>query len=265
MKIRILFSIYLLGLMSQNSIAQSIPFSFYQIPNYGQTEELVYTAAINPALLGSVKKLSAGIYAEVPYGLRDIMRTSGSIGIPISNGAFGAHLLHIGNSSFSESAFLLQYAKQLSMQKNYAGISFGITQKKDVGYAVLRQYQAAFGLHLSFSEDIHYGIVMQVRQMQEREGVDIVVLDYQLGMGYRFTPQFSGSIQINKEAKRGPFFYVKAGYQIHKSVLVNMVCSTGTQELWAQAIFHMKNMDLGFSVGFHHIMGVTPGTMIMTK
>jgi hypothetical protein len=58
---------------------------------------------------------------------------------------------------------------------------------------------------------------------------------------------------------------VKASYQMHKRVLINMVCSTVTQELWLQALFSMKNMKIGFSLGFHQMMGVTPGSVIMTK
>ena len=127
------------------------------------------------------------------------------------------------------------------------------------------QYQAAFGLQLPLSDKIQYGVVMQLSQMHESEERQVVAMDYQLGIGYRFTPQFSGTVQLNAYSKRDPFFYVKAGYQMHKRVLINLVCSTSTEELWAQAIFSLKNMQLGISVGFHQILGLTPGSMIMTK
>ena len=265
MKIRTLFLILLMGLLHQHSKEQSIPFSFYQIPNYAQSDASFYTAVVNPALLGVAGKISASLYSEMPYGLVDIRRTAGSACFPFSSGVFGAHLLYEGNATFSETAFLLQYARKLGEQKSFAGVSFGVTQKRDAGYTTLLQYLAAFGLQLPLSEKIKYGVVMQLRQMQESEEYQVFAMDYQLGIGYRFTPQFSGTVQLNKDAKREPFFYVKAGYQMHKRVLINLVCSTSTEELWAQSVFSLKNMELGISVGFHQMLGLTPGSLIMTK
>lgn len=265
MKICTLCAVIIIGLTPQYAWEQTIPFSFNQIPGYEKSDHAVFSSAINPALLGSVEKTSAGIYSEMRYGLKEITHTAGSVVFPFSFGTFGAHILYTGNANFSESAFLFQYAKRLNSQKSYAGISFGLLQKKDIGYTVIHQYQAAVGLKLPLTEHIRYDVLMRVRQMQETEADKSIALDYQLGIGCRLTPQFDGSIQISKEAKRDAQAYLKGVYQLHKKAKISLVCATSTQELWAQVVFQLRSMQIGFSIGFHQMLGSTPGCIFMTK
>lgn len=265
MKIHSVCSILFTAILPLHSLEQTIPFSFYQIPGHEQSAQDIFSAATNPAMLGSLKKTTAAMYSEMRYALRDLTHNGGSIGIPVSSGSFGMHVLHVGDANFSETAFLLQHARKLSVQKSHVGISFGMLQKKDKGYHNIQTYQAAIGLRMPLFENIGYNVVMCVKQMHQTDVYRSTELGYQLGLGCRFTTQFDGAVQISKDAKRDVRFYVKGDYQLHSRASIAVICATATQELWTQAVFRLKNMQLGFSVAFHQIMGATPGCMIMTK
>ncbi len=265
MKFRTACSVLFIAFAPLHSIEQSIPFSFYQLPGYEQSGQDIFSAATNPALLGSVKKTSAAVCSEMRYALKDLLHTSGSIVVPVSFGSFGMHVLHVGNTNFSETAFLVQYARKLSLQKNHIGISFGMLEKRDEGLVVIRQYQADIGLSFSLSENIGYNVVMRLKQLQQTEEDRSMELDYQIGLGYRFTPQFAGAVQICKDVKRDARCYIKGSYQLHPKASVSIACSTATREFWILTFFRLKNMQLGFSVGIHQMMGTTPGCMLMTK
>jgi hypothetical protein len=262
---RLLLPFYFIPCLALGQSVRYSPGTLYTgLGAYSQQLTQSFSFLANQAALGGITRISAGIYAEQKYGLKELSQYMATLAIPVNRGGIGISMQYAGFSDFNESQLALAYGKDLGrvslgVQCNYNMMHVaGYGNDAAIGFEVASQWQVSSSLVTG----IH--IVNPVGGRFRNHSGEKLAAIYQFGAGYEVSKQLFLSAEITKEEDRP--VSVQAGLQytvVPDRLFVRTGITTATTSPYAGVGWQWKNCRADVCVRYHPQLGLTPGLLLL--
>jgi hypothetical protein len=154
----------------------------------------------NPACLGTLNTICAGILAERKWLLKELGGYAFSMAVPILKSGIGLSLEHSGDLNYQEQGSELAYGKNLGVLE--FGICFRYLHSKAAGYPGISFGSAGAGICFHLSEKLKTGWELEfpVFSIQTKTNPEKSPQIFRMGFGYEQTPELFISIQVEKSS-----------------------------------------------------------------
>lgn len=221
----------------------------------------------NQAGLGFVKELSAGVYFENRFLLKETSYQAGAFVMPTKLGALGVSVASIGYSDFVETKAGLSYGQRFNekfsvgIQLNYLRTS--LTQE----FGAKNNVTGAIGLMGKLSEAFTLGVHIYnpTRSKLAEFDNERVPTIMKLGLDYRFSDKVIFALETEKDIDFDPI--VKAGIEYHVAEILYLrvgISNNPTSSSFGFGLV-LKEFILEASSSFHQTLGMTPGISLIYK
>ncbi len=214
----------------------------------------------NQAGLTGVKNLSAGIYYENHFGLKDLGLKAGAIVLPTKSGVFGLSTTYFGYTQYNENKIGLAYAKSF-------GTKFSVGVQLDYlsthiaeNYGNSSTVAAEIGLRYKINKNLVIGTHVfnptraKVASYNDERAPTIV----KLGLSYLFSDKVILAVESDKDIQYDPVF--KAGIEYHPIKALYFRTGISTNPVLNSFGFGIEqaNFNLDFAASYHQTLGFTP-------
>lgn len=227
----------------------------------------LWSANNNQAGLGFVKELSAGVYFENRFLLKETSYQAGAFVMPTKIGALGVSVASIGYSDFVETKAGVSYGQRFNekfsvgIQLNYLRTS--LTQE----FGSKSNVTGAIGLMGKLSDEFTLGVHIYNPTRTKLANFDNerVPTIMKIGLDYRFSDKVIFALETEKDIDFDPV--VKAGIEYHVVEILYLrvgISNNPTSSSFGFGLV-MNNFILEASSSFHQTLGMTPGISIIYK
>lgn len=232
---------------------------------YTATLTDIWSANNNQAGLGFVKDLSAGIYYENRFLLKETGYKAGAFVFPVKTGAFGVSVTSFGFELYNETKAGLSYGQRfgdkfsMGVQMNY--LNTQLTQE----YGSKTTVTGAVGLIAKLSKELSLGVHVYNPSRSKLADYDNerVPTIMKLGLDYRFSDKVMLGVETEKDMNYDAV--VKAGLEYHITEVLFLrggISTNPTQSAFGFGIL-LKDFKLDLSSSFHQTLGMTPAISII--
>ena len=221
----------------------------------------------NQAGLGFVEGLSAGLYYENRFLLKETSYKAGAFVLPTKTGAFGVSVASFGFTEFMETRAGLSYGLRFSekfavgVQMNYLRTS--LTQE----FGSKNSVTGAVGLIGKLSNEITLGahIYNPTRSKLAEYDNERIPTVMKLGLDYRFSDKLIFALETEKDIDFNPVVKFGIEYRIIDILYIRGgISNNPTSSAFGFGLI-MKNFILEASSSFHQTLGMTPGISLIYK
>ena len=218
----------------------------------------------NQAGLAEIRSISAGIYYENLYGLKELGLNAGAFVIPTKSGVFGLSLSYFGYSQYNENKLGLAYAKSFG-NKFSVGIQLDyLSTHIAENYGNTSAIAAEIGLQYKINKKIKIGVhaYNPTKTKITDYNDERVPTIFRLGLSYLFSEKLIVAIETEKDIKYKPAF--KAGVEYHAVKQFYFRAGISTNPILNSFGFGLefKNFNLDFATTYHQVLGFTPQVSI---
>jgi hypothetical protein len=214
----------------------------------------------NPAALAELNNISAAIYMERRFLVKELSAYSFAAGLPTSKGNLGIAGYYHGDDAYTESKIGLLYARKLGPRINIAA-QFNYYGNRVAGYGNTKTIGAQLGMIWHLTEQLNVGLHIDhpsaIIDHKERPAKL-----YAFGCGYETGNKFFTSIEFIKEEDQPPAINVSLQYRFIESCMAGVGISSLTSSAWIGARFYWKTFQVGVMAVYHNRLGVTPGVLL---
>ncbi len=218
----------------------------------------------NQAALTSLKTITAGVYGEQKFLLRESSMYSFVFVLPTSAGGFGFQANYFGYSDYNESQLGIAYGKRLGKmvdigaQFNYYGIRIA-----GYGNASTVNFEIAAMFHLT--EKLHFGIhaYNPVGGKFGKNTEEKLASIFNIGLGYEASKQVFVSAEIVKEENKPVNVNAGLQYLFAKEFFAKGGIETQSSSPYAGIGFLWTFFRMDVAVSYHPELGFTPGILLI--
>jgi len=214
----------------------------------------------NPAALAEMHTMSAAIYMERRFLLKELSGYSFAAALPTSKDHLGLAGYYHGDIAYSESKIGLVYALKPGSRINVAA-QFNYYGRRVAGYGNTKTIGAEFGIVYHLTDQLNAGIHIDhpaaIVDNEER-----LVKLYAFGCGYETGNKFFTSIEFIKEEDQPPAINVSIQYHFIENCMTSAGISSLTSSVWMGARFYWKKFQVGVMAVYHNRLGATPGVLL---
>lgn len=227
----------------------------------------VWSANNNQAGLAFVEDLSAGLYYENRFLLKETSYKAGAFVLPTKTGAFGISIASFGFTEFMETRAGLSYGLKFSerfavgVQMNYLRTS--LTQE----FGSKNSVTGAVGLIGKLNDEITIGahVYNPNRSKLAEYDNERIPTVMKLGMDYRFSEKLMIVVETEKDIDFDAIVKFGVEYQFMDILYVRGgISNNPTSSAFGFGLI-MKNFILEASSSFHQTLGMTPGISLIYK
>lgn len=227
----------------------------------------VWSANNNQAGLAFVEDLSAGLYYENRFLLKETSYKAGAFVLPTKTGAFGVSIASFGFTEFMETRAGLSYGLKFSerfavgVQMNYLRTS--LTQE----FGSKNSVTGAVGLIGKLNDEITIGahVYNPNRSKLAEYNNERIPTVMKLGMDYRFSEKLMIVVETEKDIDFDAIVKFGVEYQFMDILYVRGgISNNPTSSAFGFGLI-MKNFILEASSSFHQTLGMTPGISLIYK
>lgn len=227
----------------------------------------VWSANNNQAGLAFVEDLSAGLYYENRFLLKETSYKAGAFVLPTKTGAFGLSIASFGFTEFMETRAGLSYGLKFSerfavgVQMNYLRTS--LTQE----FGSKNSVTGAVGLIGKLNDEITIGahVYNPNRSKLAEYDNERIPTVMKLGMDYRFSEKLMIVVETEKDIDFDAIVKFGVEYQFMDILYVRGgISNNPTSSAFGFGLI-MKNFILEASSSFHQTLGMTPGISLIYK
>lgn len=251
------------SLQAQNSQSQNGARSS-ALANTGLNLNDLWATDNNPAGLGSLEQLSAGISYRSHFLIKEMASKSAIIAIPASRGAFGLSINQFGYSLYNENRIGLSYGQNLSktfalgIQLNYLNTSIAESYGSKSGLSGNVGLQARINEKLSLAALVKNPNRTKLAEYQDERYSSSI----SLGLAYEFSERvwlfseiekdldFDENVKLALEYIPIQAFYFRLGY-----------ASKPTQTSFGFGL-HLQDFVIDLSAGLYSDLGINPQVSI---
>jgi len=192
----------------------------------------VWAAANNQANLSQIDVVSAGVYYENRYFLKELGYRALAGSLPTKTGTFGLTVSQFGYSEYMESRFGLGYG--MAFGKNFSGgiqLNYLNTKLGDI-YGSRSAVVAEGGLSAKLSDDVTFGVhLFNFNRARVSEWTDErIPVVFRAGIAYVYEKQLTVGVEVIKDINFAPvlgvgfeylfndFLYLRAGINVRPSL-----------------------------------------------
>lgn len=217
----------------------------------------------NPAALSQTTLLSAGLFTEKKFLLKELNVYTIAIAIPTSVGGFGILTRYNGFNDYNETQLGLGYAKNLGHVD--LGIQFNYTAIRIAGYGTNSVVQADAGMVWHVMEKLHTGVHLMnvVAGKLSGNANEKPALIFKMGLGYEVSDAVFISSEICKEEDKIVTVIALLQYTLAGKFYLKGGISTATSSPWLGAGLRWKMIRIDITSGYHPQLGITPGLLLI--
>ena len=227
---------------------------------YSAAHADVLSVISNPASLAELKTMSAAIYMERRFLMKELSGYSFAAALPTPKGHFGVAGYYHGDVEYGESKIGLVYARKLGSRINMAA-QFNYHGNRIAGYGNIKTIGAELGIVYHLTSQLTTGIYIDhpaaITSSEER-----LVKLYAFGCGYEAGNKFFTAIEFIKEEDQPPAINVSVQYRFVENCMASAGISSLTSSVWMGARFYWKTFEVGVMAVYHNRLGVTPGLLL---
>jgi hypothetical protein len=225
-----------------------------------------FSFGANQASLANIKLISAGIYGERRFLLKDLSLYQVAFALPTQSGNFGLQGSYSGSTEYNESSLGLAYGRKLGTKLNI-GAQFNYHAIKASGYGTASVINFEGGLLFNITDQFHIGMhaynpTGTAFRKNEEEKLPAI---FTVGLGYEASNKFFISGEIQKVENKN--INVKAGmqYGFDEKLFARAGFSSAISTYYMGLGVMLKSFRLDATASVHPQLGVTPGLLLLFK
>lgn len=231
---------------------------------YSVTHADAFSLQANTAALSRFKKITAGVYGEQRFMLKELTQYGAVIVLPIQNGTFAATTAYQGSTDKNEYQLGLAYARNLGKFLEM-GVKFNYNGFKINGYGNASAIAVELGTVLHLNDKLHGGIQV-INPYSSKFGVnktEKLAAVYVMGIGFEASEKFLISAEFVKEEKQEMLVQTTLQYKVLSFLQVRTGVSTGISSYWLGVGLGWRNLRFDVMTNYHNQLGLSPGVMMV--
>lgn len=220
----------------------------------------VWSSHHNQAGLGFVRDLSAGVYYENRFLIKEIGIKGGVVALPIKAGTFGLCISSFGYTQYSENKYSLSFAKAFGEKFSAAIAMDYLTTQITEGYGNKGVLAAEAGIIAKPIKNLAIGahIFNPTRSKISKYDDERLPTIIRLGADYSFSEKVTLAVEAQKDIKYKAEF--KAGLEYHavKELYLRIGVSTNPTLSSFGFGLNLKNLKIDVSANYHQALGISP-------
>jgi hypothetical protein len=220
----------------------------------------VWSAHHNQAGLGFVRDISAGVYYENRFLLKEISLRGAAVAVPIRAGTFGLCISNFGYSNYSENKYSLSFSKSFG-DKFSGGIALDyLTTRIAEGYGSSGVAAAEAGITAKPFKNLV--IAAHVFNPTRAKAADYnderLPTVIRLGGTYSFSDKVIVAAETQKDIARKAEFKAGIEYRATKEFFLRIGVSSNPLLSCFGFGINLKNFNLDISANYHQTLGISP-------
>ena len=225
----------------------------------------IWSSFYNQAGIAGFREISAGVFYESRFQLKELSLMAGAVIIPAGTANFGFNYLQFGTGAFKETKLGLLFSKQLS-KKLSAGLQF------DYLAVVLPENQRAKGL-ATFEAGVVYRLSKKLQLGAHifnpvNRGIKTfhtflnIPVIFRIGGRYNFSNLVLTCFEIEEGYGKVPVFKAGTEFLPAKNLAVRFGISGKPFSYTAGFGYTFGNIKTGFAFNYHGVLGISPSVSI---
>ncbi|WP_235938305.1 hypothetical protein [Chitinophaga solisilvae] len=222
--------------------------------NYSYHFHDVYSANMHPAALPLLPGLSAGIYSERRFMLKDISLYMAMLGIPAGMGAFGLMVARFGNPLYYRQQVSGAYGHRIGHNVS-TGLQFSYMSQAVQGYGTASALSVTGGTLGRLWQHVYAGLLIRYTQL--------LPLLYSGGVGIEASKDCLFSAGFETGGGTVTTGSVNMQYRIASRLGLRLGITTMPGYCHAGFALQLHTLHIAVGTGFHPQLGFTPSTTII--
>jgi hypothetical protein len=220
----------------------------------------VWSAQHNQAGLGFMKDISAGVYYENRFSLKELSLKGAVIALPIKGGTFGVSISNFGYSLYSENKYCFSFAKAFSDKFSMAIAMDYLTTKIAEGYGSKGALAAEVGIQSKPIKGLTIGahIFNPTRTKLTDYNNERIPTIIRLGADYNFSDKVTLAVETEKDISQKSIFKAGIEYRAVKEFYLRVGINTHPTLSSFGFGLNLKNFKIDVSANYHQVLGFSP-------
>jgi hypothetical protein len=246
------------------TIKTPVTSAFISISTYSTLHANAFSFCGNQAALAGIKNVSAGVYSEKRFLLKELSMYTAAVALPTASGNFGLKADYFGDVSYNEAGLGLAYARKLG-DKIDVGIQFNYYSFKTAGYGNASAINAEGGviLHLTDELNIGFHVYNPTSVTIGKAGEEKMPAIYAAGLGYDVSSRLFMGAEIEKIEDQPVNVNAGLQYYFDEKLFATAGIASATSTYYFGFGIAIKNLQLNAVASMHPQLGITPGLMLL--
>lgn len=220
----------------------------------------VWSAHHNQAGLGFLNTISAGVYYENRFLIKELGLKGAAIAVPVKAGAFGLCVSNFGYSSYNENKYSLSFAKAFGKKLSIGVAMDYLTTKIAEGYGSKGVLAAELGIQSKPLKGLTIGAhVFNPTHAKltdyNNERIPTII---RLGADYNFSNKVTLAVENEKDMSKKSIFKAGIEYKAVKEFYLRAGVSTNPNLTSFGFGLNLKNLKIDVSANYHQVLGISP-------
>jgi hypothetical protein len=255
---------FLFAFADAQTIRTPVNFTYTRLTAYSSHFNDAFSFTANQGALAAIQKVSAGVYSERRFLLKELSAYSAAVVLPTGSGNFGFKGDYTGEQAYNESSLSLAYGRNLG--KGIAvGVQFNYMGLKAAGYGAASTVNFDIGALFHLTPQLNAGLHVYnpVAAAWGKEGLEKLPSIYSAGLGYDASPQVFVGVEAEKTENQPININAGIHYQIAEKLIARAGVQTATAVYYFGFGVQLKSFRLDATASIHPYLGTTPGLLLL--
>lgn len=219
----------------------------------------VWSVQNNQAGLGFVRNISAGVYYDNRFMLKELSMRAGAFAFPVKGGTFGLCISNFGYSLYSENKYGLAFGKAFG-DKLSAGIQMDYLTTKISEYGTKSVPAAEFGIMAKPLKNLTIGVHIfnPTKAKLASYNDERIPTILRLGLNYKFSEKVFLAGETEKDIDKKAIVKFGMEYRPIKELYLRAGVATNPTLSCFGIGVALKNLRLDLSTTYHSVFGISP-------
>lgn len=220
----------------------------------------VWSAHHNQAGLGFERNVSAGVYYENRFLLKELALKGVVVSLPVKAGTFGLCVTNFGYSLYKENKYSLSFAKAFGDKLSIGVAMDYLTTKIAEGYGSKGLLAAEIGIQSKPIKGLTIGahVFNPTRAKIAEYNNECLPTILRLGVDYNFSDKIILAVETEKDISQKAIFKAGLEYKAVKEFYLRLGIATNPTLSSFGFGLNLKNFKIDFSANYHQTLGVVP-------
>lgn len=224
------------------------------------SNEDVWSGFHNQAGLAHLEGLSAGVFVENRFAMKELGDKGLTIAMPFRNSAIGINYRSLGYSAFSNSKAGLAYSMKLAekfslgIQLNYHAVRIG----ENYGNANTVSFEGGFLYKMTDKLSIAGHIFNPTRAKLADFNDERIPSLMRFGLGYKFSEKVRMNAEVRKASDAKASLRAAIEYWVIEPLAIRAGFGTDPARYTFGFGYRLKEFQLDVAAGYHLMLGFTP-------
>ena len=221
----------------------------------------IWSVQNNQAGLGFVRDMSAGVFYQNQFMVKELSTKAGAFALPVKGGTFGISISNFGYSLYSENKYGLAFGKSFG-EKISAGVQMDYFSEKfgDAFYGTKNILAAEFGIIAKPLKNLTLAVHIFNPTKAKLTGYndERISTIMRLGLNYKFSDKVFIACETEKNIDKKNIFKAGIEYQPIKELYLRAGISTNPSLSSFGVGINIKNFHVDISSTYHSVLGLSP-------